>query len=199
MDCLRILIACNDAQLSTDLSSLLRQTGHTLVSGARSGMSTVDDMLSAHPDLVIMEMQMNDHACLEAAKHLQEHRLLPIVFFTDFSRPDLIEQVDSLVATWLALRSFTLCQLQSILTLAWSRFQKLQALTREIVDLKESLRTRKLIDRAKGLLMEREGISEAEAYRRIQRMSRDRNIAMHRIAEAILLADPLRDMMTPCD
>ncbi len=191
MERLRVLTADNDARFSFRLSAMLRQIGHTVVADARDGRDAIKKTSSLCPDLVIMDIQMEDMDGFEAAKQMLEQRPLPIVILTGITRPELLDQVDALGGAWCLLKPCSLKELQLALTQVWSRFQQLQALKLEIRDLQETIRSRKLIERAKGRLMEREGITEEEAFRRIQRMSRDRNIAMIKIAEAILMTNEL--------
>lgn len=191
MERLRILIADDDVQYSSDLSAMLRQIGHSVVARVRSIREAVEKTFGLCPDLVIMEITMEERGGLEAAKRILEQRALPIVFLTGIVRSDLLEQVDALGGAWCMLKTCSLEELQLALTQVWSRFHQFQALKLDIRDLKQTIRSRKLIERAKGRLMEREGITEDEAYRRIQRMSRDQNIAMIKIAEAILMTKGL--------
>ena len=117
--------------------------------------------------------------------------LTPIVILSAFSHPDMIEKADAAGVAGYMVKPFRQDEIQPALTFARSRFRQLQALKLEIGNLKETIRTRKLIEQAKGLLMEREGLPEAEAFRRIHCMSRNRNIPMVKIAEAIIMTDKL--------
>jgi two-component system, response regulator PdtaR len=128
---------------------------------------------------------------LEASKRILEKRSLPIVILSAYNEPDLIKQADAIGVAGYLVKPFSRNGLQPALTLAWSRFQQLHALKKQISDLQETLKSRKLIERAKGLLMEREGITEIVAFKRIQGMSRNQNIEMARLAEAIIMSEKL--------
>ncbi len=187
MECLRILIADSDVRFSSLLSGMLLQLGHSLAAAVSNGGEAVEKTLSLSPDLAILGPVMKDMDGLEAAKRILERRPLPVVFLGGTGRPELIERAHALGVSWWMQKPGSAAELQLVLSQVWPQFRHLQTLQREIREMKESIRSRKLIERAKGRLMEREGLTEDEAYRRIQRMSRDGNIAMSRIAEAVLM------------
>lgn len=194
MEHLRILIADDDTGVSSGLAGMLENIGHSVVDCACSGAEAVEKALSLSPDLVLMDIKMDDMDGLEASKRILEKRLLPIVILSAYSEPDMIKQADAIGVSGYLVKPFSQNGLQPALTLAWSRFQHIHALKKEIGDLQETLKSRKLIERAKGMLMEREGITEVTAFRRIQDMSRNQNIAMARLAEAIIMTEK---MMSP--
>ncbi len=187
MERLRLLIADDDTLVSSGLAAMLRNIGHTVVDCACSGREAVEKAGRLSPDLVIMDIKMDDMDGLEASKRILEQQPLPIVILTAFSEAEFIELADDIGVSGYMVKPFTQSDLQPALTLARSRFKQLQALKREVGDLKEMIRTRKLVEQAKGLLMEKEGITEADAFRRIQQMSRNQNIAMAKLAEAIIM------------
>jgi two-component system, response regulator PdtaR len=196
---LRILIADDDTDVSSGLAAMLENLGHSVAACAYSGTEAVEKTNRLSPDLVIMDIKMHDISGIEASRRILEQQPLPIVILSAFSHPELIEEADEAGVAGYMVKPFTQDEIQPVLTLARSRFRQLQALKLEVGDLKETIRSRKLIEQAKGLLMEREGLSEAEAFRRIQCMSRNQNIPMAKIAEAVIMTGKLMNTKpNPC-
>ncbi len=187
METLRILIADDETPISSCLSEMLRNLGHTVVAQASGGRDAVEKTSSFFPDLVIMDIKMDDMDGLEASKLILEEKPLPIVILTAFSDSKLIKQADAIGVSGYLIKPFTQNDLEPSITLARSRFKQLQELKREVVELRETIRSRKLIEQAKGLLMEKEGVTEAEAFNCIQQLSRNQNIPMVKIAEAVIM------------
>lgn len=204
MENLKILIAEDDAFASASLSAMLQNIGHKVVASTVSGREAVEKARALLPDLVMMDIRMDNMDGLEASRQILAERPLPIVILTGHSDPELIQEADAIGVSGYVIKPFTQKEIRPAITLAWSRFKQLHGLREEVENLREMLRSRKLIEQAKGLLMERESISEAEAFRRIQKMSRNQNIAMSRLAEAIIMtgklmkqADGKRKMSAP--
>jgi response regulator NasT len=143
------------------------------------------------PDLVIMDLTINEQGNLQSIVRILDQQSLPIVLITSDIEPDLVDQADSLGVSSYLIKPVSQIGIQCAMVMAWSRFRQLRLLQQEILDLKNTMRSRKLIEQAKGLLMNREDISEAEAFRRIQCMSRNQNIPMAVLAEAIIMTDKL--------
>lgn len=166
---------------------MLQNLGHTVISCAHDVREALNKARDLSPDLVIM-----DERCgLETAKGILEQHALPIVLITSFIEPELVDEADAIGVAGYVIKPVSQMDIQSALVFARSRFKQLQSLKQEIVDLKNMIRSRKLIEQAKGLLMEREGLPEAEAFRRIQSMSRNQNIPMAALSEAIIMTDKL--------
>lgn len=185
------MIADDDTGVSSCLAGMLENIGHSVVACVCSGAEALEKTISLSPDLVIMDIKMGDMDGLEASKRILEKRPLPIVILSAYCEPNLIKEADDIGVAGYLVKPFSLNGLQPALALAWSRFQQILALKKQIGDIQETLKSRKLIEKAKGLLMEREGITEAAAFRRIQGMSRNQNIAMNRLAEAIIISEKL--------
>jgi response regulator NasT len=166
---------------------MLQNLGHTAITCAHDTTAAVTKMRDLSPDLVILD----ERCCLQTVNSILEQRALPIMLITSFIEPELIEQADAIGVAGYVMKPVTQSVIQSALVFARSRFKQLQSLRQEIVDLKNTLRSRKLIEQAKGLLMERERIPEAEAFKRIQSMSRNQNISMVALSEAIIVTDKL--------
>lgn len=184
----KILLAEDEAVISMSLATMLNRLGHQVVGKAKDGKEAVKKAKELDPDIILMDIKMPDMDGLDAAKEIISVKPLPIIILTAFSQPELIEKADSIGISFYLIKPITEKDLMPAIRLAVSRFKELQALQREVGDLKEALRARKLIEQAKGIIMEKEGITEAEAFRRIQKQSRNSNIAMAKIAESIIIA-----------
>lgn len=191
MENLKIVIAEDDPSVAAGLSAMLQNLGHTVVACATSGREAVEKTAALLPDLIMMDIAMDNMDGLEASRQILRERPLPIIILTGHSDPELVVKADAIGVSGYVIKPFTQREIRPAMTLAWSRFNQLHDLRKEVENLKEMLRSRKLIEQAKGLLMERERITEAEAFRRIQKMSRNQNIAMSRLAEAIIMTGKL--------
>jgi len=188
MEPLRVLIAEDETLIAVSLTRMLENIGHHVIGRARTGREAVEKALDLSPDMVLMDIKMDDMDGLEASRRILEQRPLPIVILTAFSQEDLIERANQSGVSAYLVKPVSESDLLPALILALSRFLQLQTLQQEVGNLKEALRSRKLIEQAKGILMDKEGISEAEAFRRIQAQSRNGNIPMVKLAEEIITA-----------
>jgi len=188
---LKILIADDETLIAMSLTTMLQNIGHRVVARARSGQEAVEKAREISPDLILMDIKMNDMDGLEASRRILAEKPAPIVILTAFSQKDLIEQADAIGVSGYLVKPVSENDLLPAITLARSRFVQLRALEAEVGDLKEALRSRKLVEQAKGILMEKEGLTEAEAFKRIQQQSRNQNIPMAKLAEAIITAGNL--------
>ncbi len=188
MERVRIVIAEDEAIVRMDLREMLTNLGYLVIGEATEGRSAVNLTRELKPDLVIMDIKMPDMNGIEAAKVLTEERLAPVVLLTAFSQRDLVEQAREAGVVAYLVKPFREADLRPAIEIALARAEELRALEKEVGDLKEALETRKLVDRAKGLLMEKQGLTEADAFRKIQKMSMNTRRPMKEIAEAIILA-----------
>jgi response regulator NasT len=189
MDRVRIVIAEDEAIVRMDLREMLTNLGYLVVGEAADGRSAVNIAREVKPDLVISDIKMPDMDGIEAAKILTEERIAPVVLLTAFSQRDLVEQARDAGVVAYIVKPFREADLGPAIEIALARFAELRELEKEMNDLKDILETRKLVDRAKGLLMDKQGLSEAEAFRKIQKMSMNTRRPMKEIAEAIILAN----------
>ncbi len=191
MERVRIVIAEDESITRMDLHETLTNLGYLVVGEASDGRSAVNLARELRPDLVIMDIMMPDLNGIEAAKILTEEKIAPVLLLTGYSQKDLIEKArDAGVVAYL-LKPFGEADLAPAIEIALARFQEMKALAQEVADLKDALETRKLVDRAKGLLMDKQGLTEAEAFRKIQKMSMNTRRPMKEIAEAIILANEI--------
>lgn len=189
MESLKILIADDETLITMSLTSMLQAIGHRVTGRARNGQEAVDKALALAPDLILMDIKMQDMDGLEASRRILSRMSVPIIILTAFSEPDLIDKADAIGVSGYLVKPVSENDLLPAIALARSRFKQLKTLEQEVGNLKEALKTRKLIEQAKGILMKKEGLSEAEAFNRIQQQSRNQNIPMAKLSEAIITAD----------
>ena len=183
-----ILIVDDESIIRFDLRERLTGLGYTVVGEAADGEAAVMLARRLQPDLVLMDIKMPKMDGIAAASILLQERIAPVVLLTAFSDRDLIEDAREAGVLGYISKPFREADLVPTLEVAIARFDELRAMERENVNLKETLETRRLVDRAKGLLMDTQGLSEGAAFRRIQKLAMDRRKSMREIAEAIILA-----------
>ena len=169
-----------------DIVEILRDNGFDVVGEAGDGETAVALATELRPDLVIMDIRMPQLDGIEAAKRLSENHIAPVVLLTAFSQKELVEQAVEAGALAYVVKPFTPNDLLPAIEVALSRYQQILTLEAEVADLVERFETRKLVDRAKGLLNERMGLTEPEAFRWIQKASMDRRTTMQAVAQAII-------------
>lgn len=184
----RVIIADDESIIRMDLREMLTSLGYLVVGEAGDGISAVNLARELKPDLVIMDIKMPDLDGIAAAKMLTEERLAPVLLLTAFSQQELVEGAKEAGVVGYIVKPFRESELVPAIEVALARFREFRALEQETEDLRETLETRKLVERAKGVLMDTQGLKEAEAFRKIQKLSMNSRKSMRQIAEAILLA-----------
>jgi two-component system, response regulator PdtaR len=172
-----------------DLREMLAGLGYLVVGEAGDGVSAVNLARELRPDLVIMDIKMPDLDGIGAAKILSEERIAPVLLLTAFSQTELIEGAKEAGVVGYIVKPFRESELVPAIEVALARFREFQSMEREATDLREALETRKLVERAKGVLMDSQGLKETEAFRKIQKLSMNTRKSMREIAEAVLLAN----------
>ena len=185
---MRVVIAEDEALIRMDLKEMLEEEGHEVVGEAADGASAADIVAETLPDAVFMDVKMPGVDGIEGARRICEARLAPVVMVTAFSQASYIEKACEAGAMAYIVKPFTRADILPALQVAVSRFAEARALEDEIVDLKARLEARKVVERAKGVLMGR-GISEPEAFRRMQKIAMDRRMTLRQVAEAVLVAE----------
>ncbi len=186
MESLRIIIADNESIIRMDLKEMLEEAGHIVIAEAPNGAKAVELVRSHRPDLVIMDIQMPEMDGLTAAKIISNEKIAPVLLLTAFSQKDIVDKAkDSGVMAYL-VKPVKEANLFPAIGIAISRFQEFAELEAELGNVKSSLETRKILDRAKGILMDAYQLSETEAYRRIQQYSMSKRISIKEVAEAII-------------
>jgi len=189
----RILIADDESLILMDLREMLSNLGYLIVGEASDGVSAVNMARELKPDLVIMDVMMPAMDGIEAAKLLTAERIAPVLLLTAYSQEDLVERAKEAGVVGYLVKPFRESNLAPAIEVTLARFEEFQTLQKEVADLKETLETRKLVDRAKGILMATQGLSEQDAFRRIQKMSMNTRRPMKEIAEAVILASEVRE------
>ena len=183
---LRVLVVEDEALIRLDLGEMLTEEGYQVAGEAADGEQAVAQARELRPDLVIMDVKMPKVDGIEAAGTIVEERIAPVVMLTAFSQRELIEQARDAGAMAYLVKPFARHELVPAIELAVSRFAEKRALEDEVATLSERLETRKVVDRAKGLLITRQQMTEPEAFRWIQRTAMDRRTTMKAVAEAIV-------------
>jgi AmiR/NasT family two-component response regulator len=190
----RVLIAEDEALIRLDLAEMLREEGYDIVGEAGDGQEAVELAEKLNPDLVIMDVKMPRRDGIDAASEIASKRIAPIVVLTAFSQRDLVEKARDAGAMAYLVKPFTISDLIPAIEVALSRFNEVRALEREVESLSDRLETRKLVERAKGLLQANQGMTEPEAFKWIQRAAMDRRTTMKHVAEVVLeTLDPPKD------
>lgn len=189
---MRVVIAEDEALIRMDLREMLEEDGHDVVGEARNGQEAVDMVRALSPDIVFMDIEMPVRTGIDAACEIGEEALAPVVMVTAFSQTGYVEDACRAGAMAYIVKPFAKHDIVPAMQMAVSRFAETSALAREVSDLTERLETRKLLERAKGVLMSR-GMSEPEAFKRLQRLAMDKRKSLREIAEAVLLAAEAQD------
>jgi two-component system, response regulator PdtaR len=182
----RVLVAEDEALIRLDLAEMLKEEGYEVVGQAGDGQEAVELAEALKPDLVIMDVKMPRRDGIDAASEIATKRIAPIVVLTAFSQRDLVERARDAGAMAYLVKPFSITDLIPAIEVAVSRFSEITELEREVATLSERLETRKLVERAKGLLQSKQGMSEPEAFKWIQRAAMDRRTTMKRVAEVVL-------------
>jgi two-component system, response regulator PdtaR len=183
---LRVLVVEDEALIRLDLTEMLTEEGYVIAGEAGDGEQAVQLARELNPDLVIMDVKMPKVDGITAAAQIVEERIAPVVMLTAFSQRDLIEQARD-AGAWAYLdKPIASHKLVPAIEMAVSRFAEKRALEDEVATLTDRLETRKVVDRAKGLLMTRQKMTEPEAFRWIQRTAMDRRTTMKAVANAVV-------------
>ncbi|MDN5931721.1 MAG: response regulator [Pseudonocardia sp.] len=183
---MRVLVVEDEALIRLDLTEMLREEGYVVAGEAGDGEQAVRLARELTPDVVIMDVKMPRLDGIAAAGEIVGERIAPVVVLTAFSQRELIVQARDAGAMAYLVKPFARHELVPAIELAVSRFAERKALEDEVATLADRLETRKLVDRAKGLLMSRRSMSEPDAFRWIQRTAMDRRTTMKAVAEAVV-------------
>lgn len=183
---IRILIAEDEAIIRLDLKEMLEEEGIEVVGEASDGDAAIRLAKEHSPDLVIMDVKMPGMDGLTAAEKIRDEELGAVLILTAFSQRDLVQRAAEAGAMGYLVKPFQKSDLMPAIDIAVSRYQELAAVRSEASTATEQLETRKIVDRAKGRLMDAEGIKESEAFRIIQKRAMDDRRSMREVAEEIL-------------
>ena len=183
----RILVAEDETLIRLDLVEMLTEAGYEVVAQATNGVEAIKFAEELKPDLSILDVKMPELDGISAAEKIIN--ISPVLMLTAFSQKELVERARDAGVMAYVVKPFTISDLVPAIEIASSRYQQMAALKSEVSDLHERLETRKLIDRAKGILMQALNLSEPEAFTWIQRAAMDRRISMKAVAQAVISPD----------
>ena len=186
----RVVIAEDEALIRLDLAEMLGEEGYDVVGQAGDGERAIDLAEELRPDLVVLDVKMPKLDGISAAQRIAEQRIAPVVILTAFSQRDLVERARDAGAMAYLVKPFTKDDLVPAIEMAVSRFAELHMLEAEVADLTERLETRKLVDRAKGILQHQLDLSEPESFRWIQKTAMDLRLSMRQVAEGVITHGP---------
>jgi response regulator NasT len=182
----RVVVAEDEALIRLDIVEMLRDAGYEVVGEAADGEQAVQLAEEHRPDLVVMDIKMPVLDGISAAERIAGARISAVVLLTAFSQRELVERARDAGAMAYVVKPFTAADLLPALEIAVSRHQEIAALEAEVADLGDRFETRKLVDRAKGLLQVKFGMTEPEAFRWIQKTSMDKQLTMREVATAVI-------------
>jgi AmiR/NasT family two-component response regulator len=180
------VIAEDEALIRLDLKEMLEEEGYVVAAEAADGEEALRLAEEHRPDLVMLDVKMPRLDGISAAERITAAGIAPVVILTAFSQKDLVERACAAGAMAYLVKPFTKASLMPAVEIALARYDERVALEGEVDDLQDRLETRKLVDRAKGLLQSRHGMDEAQAYRWVQRTSMDRRLSMREVAEQVI-------------
>ncbi len=187
----RILVAEDEALIRLDLVEMLTEAGYEVVAQAANGIQAIELAKEFKPDLAILDVKMPELDGISAAEQIIE--IAPVLMLTAFSQKELVERARDAGVMAYVVKPFSIDDLTPAIEIAMSRHLQMRSLREEVSDLHERLETRKVIDRAKGILMAALALSEPEAFSWIQRAAMDRRISMKAVAEAVISPDAALD------
>jgi AmiR/NasT family two-component response regulator len=182
----RVVLAEDEALIRLDLKEMLEEEGYEVVGEAGDGESAVRLARELDPDLVILDIKMPGLDGLSAAERITGERLAPALILTAFSQKELVERAAKAGAMGYLVKPFQKADIIPAIELAVARFGETVALEREVSDLSERLETRKLVDRARGILMDRYRMKEADAFRFLQKTAMDRRLRLREVARRVV-------------
>ncbi|MBI4673847.1 MAG: response regulator [Chloroflexi bacterium] len=188
MERTRVIIADDESVIRADLREMLSNLNYLVVGEAGDGQSAVNMARQLKPSVVIMDIKMPDMDGIEAARIMTQEKIAPVLLLTAYAQRDLVDRAKEAGVVGYLVKPFREQEIVPAIEIALARFLEFRELEKEVGDLNETLETRKVVDRAKGILMDTQGLTEQEAFRKIQKMSMNSRKPMKEIAQAIVLA-----------
>ncbi len=182
----RAVVAEDEALIRMDVVETLREAGYDVVGEAGDGATAVKLAIELKPDVVVMDVKMPELDGISAAEQIAKANVAPVVLLTAFSQTELVERARDAGAMAYVVKPFTPADLLPAVEIAISRYRQIATLSSEVADLTDRFETRKRVDRAKGLLMSKMGLTEPESFRWIQKTSMDRRLTMREVADAVI-------------
>jgi response regulator NasT len=186
---LRIAVADDELDMRDYFKKSLARLGHQVVAVAQTGRELVEQCRAVCPDLVITDVKMPDQDGIEAAVQIYRERPVPVILVSAYHDPELVERAGADHILGYLVKPIKQADLAPVIALAMRRFEQFEALRREAADLRQTLEDRKVIERAKGILMKRSALDEPEAFRRLQKLASEKSRKLIEIAQMILVAE----------
>lgn len=187
----RVLVCEDEGLTALRLQTSLKKLGYEVVGEARDGEEAVAQAAKLQPDAILMDIRMPKMDGISATEKIMAERPTAIVMITAFSERELVDHALRVGASGYLVKPVSDEQIEPALQVALSRFSELNDLRGELTDLKEALEARKVVERAKGIFMRRFGLAEEDAYRRLQKLSRDRRQSLKDTAQMVISAADL--------
>lgn len=188
MERTRVIIADDESIIRADLKEMLTNLNYLVVGEVGDGQSAVNLARELRPDVILMDIKMPNMDGIDAAKILTEEQIAPVVLLTAYGQKELVDRAKEAGVVGYLVKPFRETDLLPAIEVALSRFSEFKTVRQEVDDLQNALETRKMVERAKGILMDTQKIDEGEAFRKIQKMSMNTRKPMKEVAEAIILA-----------
>jgi response regulator NasT len=183
---LRIVVADDETDVRDYYCKILPRLGHTVVAAAATGEELIVQCRAHRPDLVITDIKMPGIDGIDAAVRIYDEMPIPCILVSAYSDPQLIERAEADHIMAYLIKPIKRASLEPAIGLAIHRFEQFEALRREASDMRQALEDRKIIERAKGVLMKELGLSEAEAFRRLQKTASGKNLKLIELAHTVL-------------
>ncbi len=188
----RIVLVDSDDAFRKNIKSMLVKIGYWVVGETGDGLSALKMVRTRQPDLLVIEAGLSGMDSLEVAKILHEDKLAPVVVIAPKYTQSILEKAKEARVSALLIKPVDEITLLTAVELAMANYQEMVSLESKVKELKEAIETRKIIERAKGILMESMGLSEGEAFKRMQKQSMNKRISMRQVADAVILAQNLK-------
>jgi response regulator NasT len=186
---LRIVVADDEPDMRDYFRKILPRLGHQVLAAAETGRDLVELCRKAEPDLVITDIKMPDMDGIDAASQIYQEGPVPVILVSAYHDPELIARAEADHILGYLVKPIKQSDLEPTIALAMRRFEQFEALRKEAADLRQALEDRKVIERAKGLLMKKVGLDEQEAFRRLQKLAMDGNRKMVEVAHMVITAE----------
>lgn len=190
----RIIVAEDDSLQRMDLKEELERQGYLVVGDTGDGQSAINLARELRPDLVVMDYKMPQLNGVDAAETLTRESIAPVLLMTAYSDQALIDRAKEVGVVSYVNKPWRQADLKPAIEIALARFAQYREMAEKVKDLEERLATRRVVEQAKGLLMKKQGLSEQDAFRTIQKLSMNKRKSMREIAEAILLTQEIGDL-----
>jgi two-component system, response regulator PdtaR len=191
---LKIAIADDERDMRDYFQDILPWLGHEVIAIAQTGKELVELCAATRPDLVITDIKMPDMDGIDAAAQIYRHAPVPVILVSAYSDPDFIRRAEADHIMAYLVKPIKQADLEPAIGIAMRRFEQFQALLKETTNLKQALEDRKVIEKAKGILMKKAGLDEHDAFRRLQKLASDKNRKLIEIAQSILTAEEALDV-----